>query len=70
MKTPSKNYALITGGTSGIGYELAKLAAVDGYNIILIARSIERMAEVKKELTNSFSIDVKIIHQDLLIPNA
>ena len=33
-----KTYTLITGGTSGIGYELAKIFAAKGHNIILVAR--------------------------------
>ena len=32
-------YALITGATEGIGFELAKLFAKDGYNLIIVARS-------------------------------
>lgn len=31
--------AIITGGTVGIGYELSKLIAADGYDLILIARN-------------------------------
>jgi short-subunit dehydrogenase len=39
----NKQHVLITGGTSGIGYELAKLFAIDGYNLVLAARSEDEL---------------------------
>ena len=52
----NKGYALITGATSGIGYELSKLFASDGYNIILVARSEERLHEVAEELRIKYNV--------------
>jgi short-subunit dehydrogenase len=48
-KEHRNEYALITGGTSGIGYELAKLFAQDGYSLILVARNEDRLQEVTNE---------------------
>lgn len=62
-------YALVTGGTSGIGYELAKLLAKDGYNIALVARSDERLLEVSDEL-QQYNVDVLMLDKDLFDPNA
>ncbi|MGL4873022.1 MAG: SDR family NAD(P)-dependent oxidoreductase [Clostridium sp.] len=45
-------YTLITGGTRGIGYELAKLFAKDGKNLFLIARNEEELKKVSKKLKN------------------
>ena len=42
-------YALITGATSGIGYELAKLFAQDEYNLILVSRTKEDLDQFTKE---------------------
>ena len=44
------NYVLITGATSGIGYELAKLFAKDGYNLINVGRDHEQLSKKEKEL--------------------
>ena len=48
-KEHRNEYALITGGTSGIGYELAKLFAQNGYSLILVARNEDRLQEVTDE---------------------
>lgn len=59
-------YALVTGASGGIGYELAKLLAKDSWNQILVARSENKLEEVKAELLNiNPDIDIKIIKADL-----
>lgn len=56
---------LITGATSGIGYELSKLFAKDRHNLLLIARNKEKMQEIKKELEKKYSVCIFIIQKDL-----
>lgn len=63
-------YALITGATSGIGYELAKLFAKDSYNLVLVARSEDRLQEVTDKLKNEYSIEVTPLAKDLFDPAA
>lgn len=50
MENDYQKHALITGATSGIGYELSKLFAKDGYNLILVARNRDILQETKDEL--------------------
>jgi uncharacterized protein len=69
-KSNRKNeYALVTGGTSGIGYEIAKLLAKDGYNLILVARSSERLLEASDEF-QELGVDVLLLDKDLFDPAA
>lgn len=51
-------YALVTGASSGIGREIARLLAEKKYDLILVARRQERLEELKKELTERYSVDV------------
>ena len=64
----NKQYALVTGGTSGIGYELAKLLAADGYNLILIARTQDDLDRVAAELKEDHGVEVTTIAKDLFYP--
>jgi short-subunit dehydrogenase len=64
-KNKRKGYALITGATSGIGYELAKLFADDGYDLVIIARSDERLHEVSEEISSLYKVQVLPIANDL-----
>jgi len=55
---------LITGASGGIGYELAKLFARDHHNLILVARSADKLAQVAKEM-ETFGVRVKTLPLDL-----
>jgi short-subunit dehydrogenase len=58
-------YALITGASSGIGLEFARIFAQDDINLILVARSIERLESIKSELQKQHKIDIHVIGLDL-----
>lgn len=60
-----KGYALITGASGGIGRQLAYHFAEDGYSLVLVARSKEKLEELKKELENNYSNSVLISIKDL-----
>lgn len=70
MKNGNNQYALITGGTSGIGKELAKLFAQDGYNLVIVARDEAELAATQQEISSRFGVQVNIISKDLMEPNA
>lgn len=56
---------LITGATSGIGYELAKIFAKNRYNLILCARNRANLEEIKENIINEYKVDVHIFPKDL-----
>ncbi|RZK97601.1 MAG: SDR family oxidoreductase [Hymenobacter sp.] len=58
--------ALITGGTSGIGLELAKLFAADQYNLVLVARSQDELQQAAQELQQQYGVQVTTIAKDLM----
>jgi len=60
----NKTYTLITGGTSGIGYELAKIFATNGHNLILVSRDEADLTITRNELLE-LGVEVLIISKDL-----
>ncbi len=58
---------LITGASSGIGYELAKVFASNGYNLVLVARRLELMKPIQEEFKD---LDIKLIQKDLTLDSA
>jgi len=59
-------YALITGATSGIGYQLAKQFAKNGYDLVIVARNHEELKN-KAEEFKTFGINVISISKNLFI---
>lgn len=62
--------ALVTGASGGIGFELAKLFARDGYNLVLVARGEDKLNAVKSGLEEKFGISARVIAMDLSNPSA
>ena len=58
-------YALITGASSGIGYECAKILANKGYDLIITARSIDKLNKLSDEIKSTYNKDVVILPLDI-----
>lgn len=61
----NKKTALITGASSGLGKEFAKIHAANGGNIIIVARRLEKLQQLKEELETKHNINVVVISKDL-----
>jgi short-subunit dehydrogenase len=60
-----KKTALITGASSGLGKEFAKIHAKNGGNLVIVARSKDKLLKLKDELEKTYSIHVSVIVKDL-----
>lgn len=61
---------LITGTTSGLGYELSNIFAQKGFDLVLVSRNKEKLLKQKEKLLMNNSIKIHIIDKDLSIPVA
>jgi len=68
LKPGDGKTALVTGASSGIGYELAKCFARDGYNLVLVARSRDDLQKIAAQLTSEHGVSAKVIAKDLSAP--
>ncbi len=64
-KAKGTGRALITGASTGIGFELAHEFAAHGHPVILVARNEARLNEVAAELTRKHAVDAAVIPADL-----
>ena len=58
-------YALVTGGDGGIGYCIAEQLAMNGYNLVLVARNKAALEKVKEQIASKYKVDVIIFIKDL-----
>jgi uncharacterized protein len=66
MNVGTGKTALITGASSGIGQELAKLFAQDGYNLVLVGRSDEMLDRLAEVFTSNYATQqITVIKKDL-----
>ena len=62
--------ALITGASSGIGWELAKIHAASGGDLVLVARNIRQLENLKTSILKNHSVQIHLIEKDLSKANA
>lgn len=65
-----RDTALITGASQGIGEELAKLCAAHAFDLVLVARSEEKLGKVAWDLSNKHGIRAQVLPADLSDPSA
>ena len=63
-------YALVTGASSGIGYELAKLFAKDGKKLVIVARSQDKLEQLKTDIESKYGTSVRVLVKDLSDPTS
>lgn len=61
----NNKWALVTGASGGVGKEIATILAEKRWNLVLVARSQDKLAELKKDLNEKIGIDVKFFPCDL-----
>lgn len=57
--------ALVTGASSGIGYEISKVLAEEGHDLILVARREERLKQLAHYLEKDYNVSVTVLAADL-----
>ncbi|MCL5281134.1 MAG: SDR family oxidoreductase [Planctomycetes bacterium] len=68
--TTQKKLALVTGASSGIGAELARIHAEHGGDLVVVARRRERLDSLKAELEAAHGVTVHVLPKDLARPQA
>jgi uncharacterized protein len=65
LKSKYGEWAIITGASSGIGFELATQLATAGFNLIINSRYLDKLQEVERQLKANGNIQIKIVTSDV-----
>lgn len=65
LPADEKRVAVVTGASSGIGYEISRRLASDGHDLALVARDRRRLEELADELGRAYGVDARAISKDL-----
>jgi short-subunit dehydrogenase len=66
----SDKTVLITGTTSGIGYELSRICARNGFNLVLVSRDEKKLRAQKEALQSEYRVAVRTVSRDLSDPSS
>lgn len=66
----NSNIALITGASGGIGMELARIHAAKGHDLVIVARSEDKLQQLESELESKYRVNVWVIAEDLSHPDS
>lgn len=66
----TSNTAVITGASGGIGLELARIHAQKGGDLVLVARSKDKLNALKSELETQYKVNVIVLAEDLSQPES
>ncbi|MBA3582754.1 MAG: SDR family oxidoreductase [Gammaproteobacteria bacterium] len=70
MKNLNNKWAIVTGASSGLGVDFATLLAQRGCNLIIVARSVDRLEALQRQLIKEYGVLVEVLALDLSDINA
>lgn len=65
-----RNYALVAGGSKGIGFAIAEALAKRNYNLVLIARNSDTLSIAKQKLESKYGVHVELLSYDLSLSSS